>query len=61
MSDFIVALGLVLMIEGIVFAAFPGPAKRALASILESPDQLLRLVGLCSAAIGLLLVWVIRG
>jgi len=61
MSDFLVALGLVLMIEGIVFAAVPGPAKRALASIVDSPDQFLRLLGLLSAVLGLLMVWVIRG
>ena len=31
MSDFIVALGLVLVIEGLIFAASPGAAKNAMA------------------------------
>jgi hypothetical protein len=31
MLDFLAALGLVFVIEGLVFAAFPGPAKRAMA------------------------------
>ena len=38
MSDFLVALGLVFAIEGLIFAAFPGAAKRAMASALETPD-----------------------
>ena len=32
MLDFLAALGLVFVIEGLVFAAFPGPAKRAMAT-----------------------------
>ena len=61
MSDFIVALGLVFVIEGIVFAALPGPAKRALNSVMETPDNALRLVGLLSAVIGVIVVWLVRG
>ena len=61
MSDFLVALGLVFVIEGIVFAAFPQAAKRAVTHVLETPDAALRLVGLASAVLGLVLVWVIRG
>jgi hypothetical protein len=61
MSDFLVALGLVFVIEGIVFAAFPEAAKRAVTAMLETPDTALRMVGLASAVLGLLLVWLIRG
>ena len=61
MVDFLAALGLVFIIEGIIFAAFPGAAKRAMASVLESPDATLRMVGLGSAIIGLVLVWLARG
>jgi uncharacterized protein YjeT (DUF2065 family) len=61
MSDFLVALGLVFVIEGIVFAAFPESAKRAVTAVLETPDSMLRIVGLASAVVGLLLVWLIRG
>ncbi|MGZ3409944.1 MAG: DUF2065 domain-containing protein [Xanthobacteraceae bacterium] len=61
MSEFLSALGLVFVIEGIVFAAFPGPTKRALASVMQSPDQLLRTLGLASAVLGLVLIWLIRG
>jgi uncharacterized protein YjeT (DUF2065 family) len=61
MSDFLVALALVLAIEGLLFAAFPGPAKRMMASVMETPDGPLRVIGICCAIIGVILVWLIRG
>jgi uncharacterized protein YjeT (DUF2065 family) len=61
MTEFVVALGLVFVIEGLVFAAFPGVAKRLAASALESPDASLRIAGLISAVLGLVLIWLMRG
>jgi uncharacterized protein YjeT (DUF2065 family) len=61
MSDFIVALGLVLAIEGLVFAAFPGAAKRIAANALETPDASLRMAGVVSALIGVFVIWLVRG
>ena len=61
MGEFLAALGLVFVIEGLVFAAFPGPAKRAVATMLETPDATLRIVGLASAVIGLIVIWTVRG
>jgi uncharacterized protein len=61
MSDFMVALGLVFAIEGIVFAAFPAAAKRAMVSVIEAPENALRLVGILSALLGVVLVWLVRG
>jgi uncharacterized protein len=61
MYDFLVALGLVFVIEGLIFAAFPEKAKHAVTAVLETPDSVLRAVGLASALLGLLLVWLIRG
>ena len=61
MSDFLVGLGLVFMIEGLVFAAFPAQTKRAMAAVLEAPDVTLRVLGIGSAVIGLILVWLARG
>lgn len=60
MLDFLAALGLVFMIEGLVFAAFPGPAKRAMASVLETPETTLRVIGIGSAVVGLAVVWLVR-
>ncbi len=61
MLDFLVALGLVFVIEGLVFAAFPGSAKRAMSAVLGMPDIPLRLTGIACAVIGVILVWLVRG
>jgi uncharacterized protein YjeT (DUF2065 family) len=61
MSDFLAALGLVFVIEGLIFAAFPDAAKRAMASVLQTPDTSLRLIGIGSALVGLIVVWLVRG
>ena len=61
MSDFLVAVGLVLVLEGLLFAAFPGATKRAMANALETPDATLRAIGIASAVLGLAAVWLVRG
>jgi uncharacterized protein len=61
MPDFLAALGLVFVIEGLVFAAFPEATKRAMNSVLVTPDLSLRLIGIGSAIVGLFLVWLVRG
>lgn len=61
MSDFFAALGLVLVIEGVLFAAFPSAAKRSCANIIATADGSLRTVGLVAAVIGLGVVWLVRG
>jgi uncharacterized protein len=61
MSDFLAALGLVFVLEGLLFAAFPDFAKRAMESVMQAPDNLLRIVGLVSAIFGIALLWIIRG
>jgi hypothetical protein len=61
MEDFLVALGLVFVFEGILFAACPLLAKRAMAQAIESPEGVLRLVGILSAVAGLIVVWLVRG
>jgi uncharacterized protein YjeT (DUF2065 family) len=60
MSDFLAALGLVFVIEGLVFAAFPAQAKRAMQSVLETPEATLRLIGIGSAIVGVVVVWLVR-
>jgi uncharacterized protein YjeT (DUF2065 family) len=61
MSDFLAALGLVFVIEGLIFAAFPAQAKRAMASVTETPEANLRMIGLGCALVGLVVVWLVRG
>jgi hypothetical protein len=61
MSDFLIALGLVFAIEGLVFAAFPATVKRAMTHVMETPDPALRIVGIASAVAGIALIWLVRG
>ena len=61
MSDFVVAIGLVLVIEGLVFAAVPQIAKRLATSALEAPESALRLSGIVCAVAGIVIVWLVRG
>jgi uncharacterized protein YjeT (DUF2065 family) len=61
MSDFFVALGLVFVLEGLLFAAFPDWTRRAMASVMEAPNAALRFVGIGSAVLGVLLIWAVRG
>jgi uncharacterized protein YjeT (DUF2065 family) len=60
MTDFLAALGLVFVIEGLVFAAFPAQAKKAMRSVTETPETSLRVIGIGSAVVGLILVWLVR-
>lgn len=60
MTDFLVAIGLVLMIEGLILAAFPNRVRDALETMRVTPDQQLRLVGLVAAIAGLALIWWMR-
>lgn len=61
MTDLVVALGLVLAIEGLIFAAFPDGVRRAMLSAAETPSDRMRLVGIVSAVVGVTIVWAIRG
>jgi uncharacterized protein YjeT (DUF2065 family) len=60
-SDLVTALGLVLVIEGILLALMPDMLKRLVAEILTQPVRKLRFGGLVSAAIGLAVIWLVRG
>ena len=61
MNDLVTALGLVLVLEGVLYALVPGGMKAIMRSALETSDQTLRTTGLIVAAFGLILVWMIRG
>jgi uncharacterized protein YjeT (DUF2065 family) len=61
LGDGLTALGLVLVIEGLVLAASPKGAKRLSALMMSHPPALLRGVGLGAMAAGVVLVWVVRG
>ena len=60
MLDLISALGLALAVEGILFAAFPDAMRRAMYEAAHSPSDRMRIVGLISAVLGILIVGIIR-
>lgn len=61
MSDLLAAIGLFFAIEGLACAAFPLTAKRAMTAALAMPDHRLRVAGLVSALVGVVIVWLARG
>ncbi|HLO78842.1 MAG TPA: DUF2065 domain-containing protein [Magnetospirillum sp.] len=56
MKDFLTACALALVIEGVVYALFPGAARR----LLAMPPNALRLTGIAIAAAGVAGVWLVR-
>jgi uncharacterized protein YjeT (DUF2065 family) len=60
-ADFLVAMGLVLVIEGLIYCGFPGLAKRLATEVLATPENLLRIGGVAAIAIGVGVVWLARG
>lgn len=61
MTEVIAALGLVLVLEGVLYALFPNFMKHLALQALETPGETLRLAGLASAVLGVGLVWLVRG
>jgi hypothetical protein len=61
MSDLLVAFGLVLVIEGLIWAAAPRLGMRLLALAAQTPEQVLRTAGAAAVAAGVIVVWLVRG
>ncbi len=60
MTAFITALGLVLVIEGLLYAFVPGHLKKMMAMMQNIPRMRLRTGGLVAMAAGVALVWLAR-
>ncbi len=61
MRDIIVAVGLFLVIEGLVYALAPSVVRSIAVRLPQFTDQELRLSGLFAVSAGVLVVWLIRG
>jgi len=61
MKDFLTAVALAIAIEGVAYALFPDAMKRMMARVLTQPTTMLRTAGLIAAAVGVGVVWLIRG
>jgi len=60
-DDLLVGIGLVLVIEGVLWAAFPRLAVSLLKAAMVTSEGKLRGAGLAAAFAGLALVWIARG
>ena len=60
MKELIIAFGLFLFIEGIIYALFPSKMKNMLKKMETIQDSQLRTGGLIFAIIGFFIVWYIK-
>ncbi|MGE4246449.1 MAG: DUF2065 domain-containing protein [Parvibaculaceae bacterium] len=60
MSELVTALGLVLVIEGLVYALGPRHLKTMLALVERVPEDALRTGGIIAIGIGVVLIWLAR-
>jgi uncharacterized protein YjeT (DUF2065 family) len=61
MSDFLTALGLLFVLEGLIYGGAPDMAKRVAVEVQQLPESTLRIVGFACMALGLGIVWLVRG
>ena len=57
MKELIIAVGLLLFIEGMLYALFPSKMKNMLKTVEKLPINQLRMGGLLFAVIGFVIVW----
>lgn len=59
-EDLVTALGLVLVIEGLLYALFAGPMRAMIQSALEMSDHQMRVGGVVAIALGVVVVWLAK-
>ncbi len=60
MHEFLMALGLVFVIEGLLYALVPGHLRSMTEAIRSLSDDQLRMGGVAAIALGVLIVWLVR-
>ena len=60
MRELIIAFGLFLFIEGVLYALFPSRMKNMLKKLDEVDDKQLRAGGLIFALIGFIIIWYLK-
>ncbi len=60
MRELIIAFGLFLFIEGILYAIFPSKMKNMIMKLKEATDNQLRTGGLIFALIGFFIIWYLK-
>jgi len=59
-SDLLTALGLVLVIEGLLYALVPAHLKAMMTAVQKLTDDHLRIGGILAMAAGVAVVWMVR-
>ena len=60
MLDFLSAIGLIFIMEGLLLFASPKRLKKILQIITIYPENKIRMIGGVSVLIGIVLLWIIR-
>ncbi len=60
MNEIFIAIGLILIIEGLLCALFPSKIKNMTKFIQDMPDKNLKKAGLIFSVIGFIIVWYIK-
>ena len=60
MHDFLDAIGLVLVLEGVFYGLLPNFARKLAEQVKTVPEPTLRIAGLVSVAAGVGIVWLVR-
>ena len=60
MRELVIAIGLLLFIEGMLYALFPSKMKKMLKIVEKLPVSQLRISGLLFALIGFIIVWYLK-
>ena len=60
MRELIIAFGLFLFIEGMLYAIFPSKMKNMIIKLKEATDNQLRTGGLVFAMIGFFIIWYLK-
>ncbi|MGY8955926.1 MAG: DUF2065 domain-containing protein [Alphaproteobacteria bacterium] len=60
LSFALIGFGLILIVEGLIYAIFPEGMKKLLTRMIDMPVSALRSGGLVAAVIGLALLWAMK-
>jgi len=60
LREIVLALGLLLLIEGALYALMPERMQQLMEMMRQQPAERLRVAGLVAAAVGVALMWLVR-
>jgi uncharacterized protein YjeT (DUF2065 family) len=60
-DSLVIAVGLVLVIEGLLWSLVPDFTRNLMRSAIDMDDNTLRIAGVVAIAVGVFIVWIARG